>query len=51
MSEEIGEYEVHLRIKGRRSSAHFLVKSIEDTCDLAEKYLDLKIEKKVALKA
>jgi hypothetical protein len=50
MGEDVGEYEVCIRVKGKRLNAHFLVKDVENCCDLAEKYLDLKIEKKIVLK-
>jgi len=50
MNEEIGEYEVYIKVKGKRTNAHFLVKDIENSCDLAEKYLDLEIKKKSVLK-
>jgi hypothetical protein len=46
---EIAEYTVSIRIKGPRSNAHFLIKDIENSCDLAEKYLDLEIKKKTVL--
>lgn len=50
MSEkDIGEYTISIRIKGPRSNAHFLVKDIENSCDLAEKHLDLQIQKKTVL--
>jgi len=44
-----GSYRVQLQIKGNRANAHFLAKTIEEQCSLAEKYLDLKIKKKVIL--
>jgi hypothetical protein len=47
--EDIGEYSVTIKIKGKRENAHFLVKDIENSCDLAEKYLDLEIEIKSKL--
>jgi len=50
MSEEIGEYELYIKIKGKRPQAHFLVKDIENSCDLAEKYLDLEVKEKSVLK-
>jgi len=50
MSEDIGEYSVQIRVKGPRSNAHFLVKDIENSCDLAEKYLDLEVEIKVVMR-
>jgi hypothetical protein len=51
MSEkDIGEYEVHIHIKGPRSNAHFLAKDIQNSCDLARTYLDLDIKCKLALK-
>jgi hypothetical protein len=50
VSEDIGEYEVQLRVKGKREFAHYFVKDIENGCSLAETYLGLEIEKKVVLK-
>jgi len=49
MSED-GEYTISIRIKGKRANAHFLVKDIENSCDLAEKYLDLEIDIKTVMK-
>jgi len=50
MAEEVGEYAVMILIKGKRSNAHFLAKTIEYLCDLAEQYLNLEIKKKIELK-
>ena len=50
MSNENAEYSVSTRIKGSRPNAHFLVKDIENSCDLAEKYLNLEIDIKTTLK-
>jgi len=48
-AEEIGEYTIYIRIKGKRPNAHFLVKDIENSCDLAERYLGLEIGIKTIL--
>lgn len=50
MSEDIGIYVVRLRIEGKRRSGHFLAKTIEYICDLAEQQLDVKIEKEIVLR-
>ena len=50
MSEDIGIYVVRLHIKGKRPSAHFLAKSIEHLCDLAEQHLSLEIDKEIVLR-
>jgi len=50
VSNEDAEYSVSIRIKGKRENAHFLVKDIENSCDLAEKYLDLEIDIKTVMK-
>jgi len=47
---DIGEYEIHIYIKGQRSNGHFLAKDIENSCDLARRYLDLEIECKLTRK-
>lgn len=51
MQREIGTYEVSIKIKGKRSNAHFLVKDIENSCALAVKYLDLEIDFRGVLKS
>lgn len=50
MSGEAGEYTVSIHVKGKRSNAHYLVKDIENSCDLAEKYLDLAVNIKIVMK-
>ena len=50
MGNDVGEYVVNIHIKGKRQNAHFLVKDIQNSCDLARKYLELEIEDKAVLK-
>lgn len=50
LGNDVGEYTVSIHIKGKRQNAHFLVKDIENSCDLARKYLELEIEDKTVLK-
>jgi len=47
---DVGEYEVHIKVKGNRPAAHLLCKDIENSCQLARKYLGLQIEDKIILK-